>query len=608
MSASDHGPVRRIVATAPPDRPLLAWTVLAGAGSLLAAVTLFGLSGALIAKAAAQPPVLSLGVLIVAVRATGLVRAGARYGERLAGHDLALRALAVLRATLFRRLVPLVPADLRGDPGQLLARFVGDVDRLQDLYLRALLPPAVAAVAALAAVAVAALVVPAAGVVLAAGLLTAGVAVPLAVAALGRRAARRQAAARGALTAELLETSRFGPELASLGLGVQRQARLRDADRRLAGLRRRDAAATALAKALAQGAQAATVVALVAIAAAAVESGQLTAPPAVALVLLGLASFEATMPLADAAQRLAVCRGAAVRIADVLDATPTVTDPPVPRPVPGDGDLVLDHVTFGWPDRPPLLRDASLRLAPGECVALAGPSGAGKSTLAELLVRFRDPLEGRIVFGDADLRDLDQAALRRSVRLVAQDAALFTTTIAENVRLARPDADDAAVAAALAAAGLRSWLATLSAGQDTLVGEDGAQVSGGQRQRIGVARALLAPARFLIVDEPTAHLDVAASGALLGALLGHARKHGIGVLAIVHTTPPGVRFDRTLELRGGRLSPLGSDVQASGALRVTGMLADKIVPEPGAEVISSVPPTRARRSRMPTSPNPASED
>ena len=161
---------------------------------------------------------------------------------------------------------------------------------------------------------------------------------------------------------------------------------------------------------------------------------------------------------------------------------------------------------------------------PGRAVALLGPSGCGKTTLAELLVRFRDPVAGDVTLGGVAVRDAAQDDLRAAVCLGAQEAHLFAGTLAENLALARPGATPAELERALARVGLGPWLESLPDGLATTVGEHGAKVSGGQRRRIAAARLLLSPARFLIADEPAAHLDADGAAALIGELAREARR------------------------------------------------------------------------------------
>jgi ABC-type transport system involved in cytochrome bd biosynthesis fused ATPase/permease subunit len=191
-------------------------------------------------------------------------------------------------------------------------------------------------------------------------------------------------------------------------------------------------------------------------------------------------------------------------------------------------------------------------------VALVGKSGSGKTSLAELLVRFLDPDDGRVLLAGTDARELAQSAVRRRITLDGQDAYLFATSIRENVRLARPDADDAAVDEALRRVRLGDWLARLPQGPDTLVGEDGAAVSGGERRRLALARALLADSPVLVLDEPTAHVDRPTATELIEDVLTAAPDRT--VLLITHRDEEAALTQRVVRLRRGRITP-GSSPQ-----------------------------------------------
>ncbi len=179
-----------------------------------------------------------------------------------------------------------------------------------------------------------------------------------------------------------------------------------------------------------------------------------------------------------------------------------------------------------------MLDGFSLRLEPGQRIALVGESGAGKTTVVNLVLRFLDPEHGSVTLGGRDLRELTQADVRHAVAVAGQDSHLFSTSIRENVLLGRPEASDAELESALRRAGLENLIEELPDGWDTLVGEQGRELSGGQRQRITLARALLADAPILVLDEPTAHLDSATAERLLGDILEAA--DGRSVLLITH--------------------------------------------------------------------------
>ena len=188
----------------------------------------------------------------------------------------------------------------------------------------------------------------------------------------------------------------------------------------------------------------------------------------------------------------------------------------------------------------------SFRLEPGRRAALVGASGAGKTTVVDLLQRFADPAGGRVTLCGRDLREYRQADVRRAIAVAGQDAHLFATSLRENVRLARPDAPDAAVADALRRAQLWAWARDLPDGLDTPVGEAGRSLSGGERQRVAVARALLAGAPVLVLDEPTANLDAATAAALLRDVLAAAA--GRSVLLITHRPEDLEHVDEVVDL------------------------------------------------------------
>jgi ABC-type transport system involved in cytochrome bd biosynthesis fused ATPase/permease subunit len=220
-----------------------------------------------------------------------------------------------------------------------------------------------------------------------------------------------------------------------------------------------------------------------------------------------------------------------------------VRDPAVPLPAPaGIPELALEGVRVRYsPGAPAALDGFDLRLEPGDRVALVGPSGAGKSTVVNLLLRFLDPEAGRVTLAGQDLRAYRQEDVRRVFAVAGQDAHIFATTIAENVRLARPSATDEELREALRAAGLGDWQL------DTYAGEAGTQLSGGQRQRLAVARALLSRAPILVLDEPTAHLDAETAYRLMDDVFAAAGERS--VLLITHRPEGLEQVQRVAALR-----------------------------------------------------------
>ncbi|EME98097.1 cysteine ABC transporter permease/ATP-binding protein CydD, partial [Streptomyces mobaraensis NBRC 13819 = DSM 40847] len=463
----------------------------------------------------------------------------------------------------------LAPAGLRDvRRGDLLSRLVSDVDALQDYFLRWLLPLGSAVLVGAASVGLTTWLLPEAGAVLAAGLLAAGVAVPLLSAAVARHAERRLAPARGELSAHVVDLLAGTAELTVAGALPARLARLRRADGVLTAIARRASAATALGAGLTALACGLTVAGAAWAGVAAVHDGRLDGVRLAVVVLLPLAAFEAVTGLPLAVQHRQRVRRSAERVYEVLDAPEPVRDgteaaPPSPFP------LRLTGVTATYPgSTAPALKGLDLELAAGRRVAVVGRSGAGKTTLAQVLLRFLDVTSGAYTLAGRDASRMDGDGVRRLVGLCAQDAHLFDSSLRENLRLARPGANDAHLRRALADARLLEWVDSLPQGLDTPVGEHGARLSGGQRQRLALARALLADFPVLVLDEPAEHLDLATADALTADLL--AATEGRTTVLITHRLAGLEAVDEVIVLDGGRIverGPYRELAEADGTFR-----------------------------------------
>jgi ABC-type multidrug transport system fused ATPase/permease subunit len=237
------------------------------------------------------------------------------------------------------------------------------------------------------------------------------------------------------------------------------------------------------------------------------------------------------------------------------------------RPLaPGREALTIrfEGVTFGYDGgQRPALREFDLEVAAGETVALVGSSGAGKSTVLNLLLRAFDPQQGRLLIGEVDARDLSLAPLRSLFALVSQDTYLFHATVAENLRLARPDADQATLEAATRAANAHDFITRLPAGYDTVVGERGLRLSGGERQRLAIARALLKDAPILLLDEPTSSVDAENEELIQEALRRLAR--GRTTIVVAHRLSTVADADRIVVLEDGRVVESGRHAELLAA-------------------------------------------
>lgn len=262
--------------------------------------------------------------------------------------------------------------------------------------------------------------------------------------------------------------------------------------------------------------------------------------------------------------------GAMERISELLAAKPTIAAPAAPKalPVPARGEIEFEGVDFAYPGRPDALALSgfSLKVAPGERVALVGPSGSGKSTVFRLLLRFYDPKSGTIRLDGVDLRDADPAEVRARMALVSQDSPLFSGSAAENIRFGRPDADLDSIRAVARAAQAEGFLDALPEGFETPLGDRARSLSGGQRQRLAIARALIRETPILLLDEATSALDAEneqlVQRALEGAMVGHT------TLVIAHRLATVLKADRIVVMDGGKVVEQGThaELAAKGGL------------------------------------------
>jgi ATP-binding cassette subfamily B protein len=285
---------------------------------------------------------------------------------------------------------------------------------------------------------------------------------------------------------------------------------------------------------------------------------QLAATTLPLLILLALASFLPISEIANVSRQLADTIASTRRYYAVQREKPAVTDGPLRPPAPAGGSAIrFERVSFSYPGaRRPALSDIRLEVPAGTTMALVGPSGAGKTTIANLLLRFWDPNGGRILIDGVDLHDFQLDHLRARMSLVSQDTYLFNDTLRANVRLARPEAEEAAIHRALEQAALADFVESLPEGLDTMVGERGVQLSGGQRQRVAIARAFLKNAPTLILDEATSHLDAVSEAQVRSALDALMRDRT--TIVIAHRLSTVRSADRLAVLDRGRLVETGT--------------------------------------------------
>ncbi|MEV0666291.1 thiol reductant ABC exporter subunit CydC [Actinomadura luteofluorescens] len=523
---------------------------VAGAAAELCGLGLVAAAAWLIARASQRPELAALSVAIVAVRGFALAKGSLRYVERLAGHDAALRVLAELRGRVFDALAAARPGARRVRDGDALTRMVSDVDAVQDLLLRCVLPVAASVVCGAAGVAVCALVEAPAAVVLSVGLLVAGVVLPVVAAVAGGRAAARMADGREVLAVRALDVLEGARDLAMFGASARFGERARVAVRGLERAERSAARVSAVVGAAGFVVQGVTVAAVVW---AGLRAGVDEVGSAV-LALTALVAVESVLPLAGAAQRLREVVPAVRRVGAVLAA------PPAPCPAeavvvprgPLEVELLGVRVDYG---RGVALDGVDLRVGRGRRVAVVGASGAGKSTLLAAVSGDVPVVSGAVLLGGRDVGGYAPGDVRAAVRGLAQDAHVFAASVRANLLLARPDADEAQLWAAAERARFAEVVRGLPDGWDTLVGAGGRGLSGGQRQRLLLARALLADPPVLVLDEPAEGLDPVVADAVTRDLLEAAG--GGTLLLVTHRLAALGSADEVVVLDRGRVVQRG---------------------------------------------------
>lgn len=553
-------PVRQMWTAMRAERGRLALAAFLGFIAAASSVALLGTSGWLISYAAQMPPVLALSVAAVMVRAFALSRSIFRYLERLVGHDAALRGLTGLRVSIYQRLEQLAPVGIaRFSRGDLLARLVADVDTALDLPLRVILPWAQAALVSVGTVVFLVWLVPSAGIALAVALAIGLVGVPWIVARISSHAEARLAPTRGALSSAVVASLDANADLLAFGATDAAIASIGVRDKQLTSIARREAAGLGVGSGLGILVQGLAVIACLALAVPAVLDGRIGPAWLAVAALLPLAAYDVVMTLPASAVAYQRVRASAQRMADVLDSPLPVTDPAHPDAPSLTTAIDCRDLSAAWsPDAPPTLRGIDFHLGAEERVAVVGPSGAGKSTFAAVLVKFL-AYAGSARLGDREVADLDGDAVRERIGLLSQQPHVFDTTVRDNLRLGRQDADDIVMMAVLDRVRLGTWISALPEGLDTQLGPLGATMSGGERQRLALARLLLAERSVLVLDEPTEHLDQQTADLLTDDLLAVTRDRA--TLLVTHRLHGLDQVDRIVVLRNGSVIAEGTHSQ-----------------------------------------------
>lgn len=559
VDVPERGTLRALLPALAGHRAMTARTCAAALleqGSLVALLTLAAHTVGTAVTEGRAPSAATVTALVALV----LVRALTTWREMDLSHDLAYRVLAALRVRVFDGLARSAPARVAGRrSGDLAATAMADVEALEFFYAHTTAQLLAAGTVFTGGSMVLATVEPwlLAAVLPVAALLTAA---PFADARTRAARGSRTRTAVAGLSADTVETVDGLRELLAFGALAERRRKLAERGRQVGDAQRAEATWEAVAAVVRDLLIVAAVLGVVAAAAQSVTSGRLHGAWAPAAMALALSVLGPVAESARALSQAVALRAAAARVGAAVRAPALAPPPAAPRALPpGPLGVRLRRVRFDYGGGP-VLDGVELTVRPGQTLALVGASGAGKSTCAHLLARFWDPSEGAVQLVSAqgdpvDVREVSDAELRRAVVLVGQETPLFHGTLAENLRLAAPEADDDLLATTARLCGVDRI-----APMDTLVGERGATLSGGQRARVALARALLVRPRVLVLDESTAHLDNAGDAQLATAL----REEGRTTIVIAHRRQTVRRADRVAVLERGRITEEGTWEELTG--------------------------------------------
>ncbi len=546
-------------------RGWVALGILMSLVTLLSSIGLLTLSGWFI-SASALAGVTALGAKQfnyftpgAGVRGFAIFRTAGRYFERITTHEATFRVLAYLRSWFYRRLEALGPARLQSyRSADLLNRLVADIDALDNLYLRVLVPTLVASVVGLLVVLFIAGFSSTIALVTAVALLLAGVLLPWGAQLAGRKAGRTQVLELGRLRTRLLALVQGQADLQIYG-GVEpaiEQAQQAEAELQKTQLRMALISGLTTAMSTLIGGMAAIAALILGIE---LVYEEVIAPAQLAmLVFCVLAVFEAVAPLPLAFQYWSKTSAAAGRLVEITEQEALISFPERGVQPSLPGQVVMDDICFRYSQEAPwALEHFSLAVAPGEHVLILGHTGSGKSSLINLLARFYEPESGSLSLSGQPVQAYDEQTLRAQMSVLSQPVQLFAGSVADNLRLADPQASEHQMLAVLEQVALVEEL-----GEEPLdyqVGESGARLSGGQSKRLGLARALLKPASLLVLDEPTEGLDAATEASVVGAMLAGCRSRTL--LMISHHLQMAERFDRIVVLDSGKVIEQGTPAE-----------------------------------------------
>lgn len=556
-------------------------SILLGIGAVSAGIGLMGTSAFLIARAGQHPSIAVLQVAIVGVRFLGLSRGIFRYFERLVSHSVNFRLLAELRVWFYRRIEPVAPAGLINQKsGDLLSRAVSDIETLENFYVRAVAPFITAVCITLGMSIFTGSFHPILGWILAGGMILAGFVLPGLTFLLSRGPASQWVTQRGQTRSFLVESLLGMADVISFGQMAEREKQLFVHNGIQAKSERNLALVSSFSTGMGLLIVNLTMAAILFIGTDLVRRGSLNGIYLAVVCLMTLASFEVAGPLQNAFKQLEKSIEAARRLFSIPGEPTSQIAMKKISPQSHREELQLLDLSFSYDDQIQVLHGINLSLKSGKRVGVAGASGAGKTTLVNLLLRFWDAPKGSYLLNTQDAIELDKNDVCSRFSVVSQNTYLFSTSIRQNLLLAKRDCQDEELLHVLELVGLGTWLQNLKNGLDSWIGENGLRLSGGERQRLSAARVLLKNAPYLILDEPGSHLDPQGEDRLLEVLLTPVPNRG--VLLITHHLASLTKMDEIIYLENGAIAERGTFtelISSSGKFAKLWALEKEFLPE-----------------------------
>lgn len=508
-------------------------SMLLAAVTVISTVSLLGISGWLIARAAQMPPIMYLNVAIVGVRTFALLRSVTRYSERLLSHDATFRSLIGLRIALYEKLDALTPMRPNGySRGDLISRVVTDVEEIQNLPLRVVLPIGSSILASLFSIALMTWLLPLAGLWLALTLVFASTLIPWTTTHNLVRLERNVATLRGELSEKVIEHFAGLTDILMLGAADFSLTSIKRTNDELLATERANAVRLGIANALLSLLQGLALIATTTTAITAVTRHHFSPVTMVVISLLPLAAFESVMGLPLAVASLARISGSADRLAEILQ-TQVESDVSSQESI-VQANLGIEDVTLQWSGSSnAVVSDLSFDVGTRDRIGIVGPSGSGKSTIVQMLIKFLLPSKGTYRIDNKKIQQFSGLEVRSHIVATGNDAHLFATSVRENLKLATTeDLSDAKLWKVLDSVQLSTWVKTLPNGLDTIVGENGSSISGGQRQRLLIARMFIRNPQVWVLDEPTEHLDTALASSLMAEV--HRASQDSALIVVSH--------------------------------------------------------------------------